>query len=351
MPSPLAIYQAKLVSDEIKSDQLQKHVVDAFEQLFINTNKKDNSWFFKNKRVFHGLYIYGSVGRGKTFLMDLFVQSLDEKIVRRQHFHAFMLWLHQELHKIKKKQDPIEIIIKNLAKEVKVLCLDEFLVHDITDAMLLATILYSLEKNGISLVTTSNVKPINLYEGGLQRKKFMPAIAWMQENMQILHLDGEQDYRTQSNITLSDTKWFSPITQDNQLRFEQAFSAQSHGQIIEHTAITINKRQLEVVKRSQSSIHFDFKTLCEEARNASDYLQLSQQYKCLFISINKAIEHEDRNTARRFITLIDVLYDTHTPLYVLSPIKFNAIYSGQELSFEMQRTVSRLTEMQQNQWS
>ena len=351
MSSPLALYQAKLARDEINSDELQKHVVDAFEQLFINTNKKDNSWFFKNKRVFHGLYIYGSVGRGKTFLMDLFVQSLDKKIVRRQHFHAFMLWLHQQLHQIKKQQDPIEIIIAKLAKEIKVLCLDEFLVHDITDAMLLATILYSLEKNGISLVTTSNVNPVNLYEGGLQRKKFMPAIAWMQENMQILHLDGDQDYRTGNATKNSEAKWLSPITQENQLIFEQAFSHQSHGQIIEHTPISINKRNLEVIKRSQSCIHFDFKTLCEQPRNASDFLQLGQQYKSVFVSIKNKISDDDRNTARRFITLIDVLYDTHTPLYVLSPVQFNEIYLGQELSFEMQRTISRLTQMQQNQWS
>ncbi len=351
MSSPLAIYQAKLASDEINSDELQKHVVDAFEQLFINTNKKDNSWFFKNPRVFHGIYIYGSVGRGKTFLMDLFAQSLDDKIVRRQHFHAFMLWLHQELHKIKKQQDPIQIVVKKLAKEIKVLCLDEFLVNDITDAMLLATILYSLEKNGISLVTTSNVNPINLYQGGLQRKKFMPAIAWMQENMQILHLDGEQDYRTQNGEKSSEDKWLSPITQEHQLTFEQAFSHQSHGQIIEHTPITINKRQLNVVKRSQSSIHFDFKTLCEQPRNASDFLQLCKQYKSIFISIENNISDEDRNSARRFITLIDVLYDSHMPLYVLSAVKFNEIYLGQELSFEMQRTVSRLTQMQKDHWS
>ncbi len=351
MPSPLTIYQAMIAGDEINSDALQKHVVNAFEQLFLNINKKDNSWFFKSKRAFHGLYIYGSVGRGKTFLMDLFVQSLDKKVVRRQHFHAFMLWLHQQLHCIKKQQDPIEIVVNKLAKEIKILCLDEFLVHDITDAMLLATVLYSLEKNGISLVTTSNVNPINLYEGGLQRKKFMPAIAWMQENMQILHLDGEQDYRTQNQTTQSDKKWFSPITQANQLAFEQAFSHQSHGQIIENTPITVNKRQLNVVKRSQSCIHFDFETLCQQPRNASDFLLLCKQFDNLFISINQAIDKQDGNTARRFITLIDVLYDNQTPLYVLSVVDFKNIYLGQELSFEMQRTVSRLTQMQQSHWS
>ncbi len=351
MPSPLQVYQQKLGSNEIKSDKLQNHVVQAFEQLFINTNKKDNSWFFKSPRVFHGLYIYGSVGRGKTFLMDLFAQCMDEKVIRRQHFHAFMLWLHQELHKIKNQQNPIDLVIKKLSKKVKVLCLDEFLVHDITDAMLLSNILYALEKYSISLVTTSNVKPINLYEGGLQRKKFLPAIAWVQENMQILHLDGEQDYRTQSNQNETDNKWFSPITQEKQLRFEQIFSHQSHGQIIENTPITINKRQLEVLKRSPSSIHFDFNTLCEQPRNASDYLQLCQRYNTIFITISTKIDEQDRNTARRFITLVDVLYDNHTPLYVLSAVTYTEIYQGQELSFEMKRTVSRLTQMQREQWN
>ena len=342
--SPLQVYKEKLAQGIIKQDILQNEVILGFEDLYNNLTTQKKHWFFKPKKEFDGLYIYGSVGRGKTFLMDLFVDCVSENIVRRQHFHEFMLWFHQQLRKIKNKQNPIDLVIKNLSEDTSVLCLDEFLVHDITDAMLLAGILQSLEKYKINLITTSNVNPIDLYAGGLQRKKFIPAITWMQENMNIIQLDGDYDYRS-TQISTSRT-WFNPIHKQNQDKFEQLFSQFVGADDLHISPITINKRQLCVIKRSDQHVMFEFETLCKQPRNANDFIKISQQYKTIFMVINEAIEKDDRNTTRRFITLIDVLYDANIPLYVLSVVDFKELYDGDELSFEMQRTVSRLTEMQ-----
>lgn len=344
--SPLKLYQKLVSQGEISKDSLQEQVVLAFENIRHNLHKESSYWFFKPKRSFNGLYIYGSVGRGKTFLMDLFIQTIDEKRVRRQHFHSFMKWLHLQLRQIKNQQNPLDTVIKDLSEEIDVLCLDEFLVHDITDAMLLAGILFAMQKYNISIITTSNVNPKDLYLGGLQREKFLPAISWMQQNMTIIQLDGEHDYRT-ADTTSSQQKWLSPINKHNETLFESRFSQLVGADDIHISAIEINKRKIEVIKRSDKYIMLEFEVLCMQPRNASDYIQLAEKYQTIFIVINHAIDKEDRNTARRFITLIDVLYDTNTPLYALSTVSFDEIYQGNELSFEMQRTVSRLTEQSQ----
>ncbi len=342
--TPLQIYTKKLESGDIKQDTLQNEVVLAFEDLYQDLTHPKKSWFFNPKPKFYGLYIFGSVGRGKTFLMDLFVETIEPKQIRRQHFHAFMLWFHQQLRSIKNQQNPVDLVIKHLSSEINILCLDEFLVHDITDAMLLAKILFALEENNISLVTTSNVNPVDLYQGGLQRKKFIPAIQWMQEQMKIMQLDGNLDYRVRSSQ--SNKKWFAPINDKNTNDFEHLFSQRVGSSNLHLSPIEINKRQLPIIKRSSQHIMFEFETLCMQPRNASDFLKICEQYQSVFMVINAEIEIDDRNTARRFITLIDVLYDTNTLLYVLSTVEFSQIYQGDELSFEMQRTVSRLTEMQ-----
>jgi cell division protein ZapE len=342
--TPLQIYTDKIEQGTIQQDTLQNEVVLGFEDLYQNINTSKKSWFFKSKPRFKGLYIYGSVGRGKTFLMDLFVDSIGQKLIRRQHFHQFMLWLHQQLRQIKNQQNPIDIVIESLSEDISVLCLDEFLVHDITDAMLLAKTLLALDKYGINLVTTSNVNPVDLYEGGLQREKFVPAIKWIKEHMNIMQLDGSHDYRTQhQNLN---KKWLNPINSENQTQFEQTYNQLVGLNNLHVSSITINKRQLDVIKRSDHHVMFEFDTLCMQPRNANDFIKLSEKYQSIFLVINAKIDNEDRNTARRFITLIDVLYDANIPLYVLSVIGFDKIYQGDELSFEMQRTHSRLSEMQ-----
>lgn len=342
---PLKSYQQQIDNGTIKKDELQKKVVLAFEELYTNLTQKRSRWFFKKKPCFHGLYIYGSVGRGKTFLMDLFVDCLDSQIVKRQHFHNFMRWLHQQLRQIKNQQNPIDIVISDLSQKTQVLCLDEFLVNDITDAMLLAEILFAMKKHHICLVTTSNVNPVHLYKGGLQRERFMPSIDWMQNEMEILQLDGNYDFRTAQSS--QSEKWLTPISDSNQTLFESRFSQLIAADNIHLSPITVNKRTVEVIKRSDNHIMLEFEVLCMQPRNADDYIKLAEKYQSLFIVINHEINREDRNTARRFITLVDVMYDTQTPMYVLSAVPYEEIYQGDDLAFEMQRTISRLTEQSQ----
>ncbi|HHL31987.1 MAG TPA: cell division protein ZapE, partial [Oceanospirillales bacterium] len=282
--SPLQVYQARIEQGEIKQDLLQNEVVLSFENLYQQLSRPKTNWFFKRKPVFHGLYIYGCVGRGKTFLMDLFVQTIKPDSIRRQHFHAFMSWFHQQRQQIKNQQDPIDLVIKKLATNVSVLCLDEFLVHDITDAMILSKILLALEKYGVSLVTTSNINPADLYQSGLQRKKFLPAIAWMQKNMQILQLDGNYDYR--GSHLGDDSKWFTPINTNSQNLFEVSFNQLVGSKQLHLSPIVINKRSMDVIKRTDVHIMIEFDTLCKQPRNASDYMQLCQQYQSLFMVID-----------------------------------------------------------------
>lgn len=349
MPSPFAKYQLLLDQKEIDADERQHEVVQAFENLFQQiTSPKNDSWWKKligtDKLNNKGLYIHGHVGRGKTFLMDLFVESLNPEIITRKHFHEFMTWFHKQLRQEKKVVDPIEAIIKKLSTKTQVLCLDEFLVLDITDAMILSGILKSLSKHSIHLVTTSNIEPKDLYYGGLQRKKFLPAIAWLENNTNILHLGGDKDFRQQHSS--SQNLWLYPSNQQNEHLFEEQFS-----KIIQHETLTldpieISKRKIPVIKRSEYYGMFEFESLCADARSAQDYLELSKIYKAIFIVINHKIDDEDRNTARRFINLIDVFYDRETPIFALSVVDFTQMYNGKELQFEMQRTHSRLTEMQ-----
>jgi cell division protein ZapE len=256
-----------------------------------------------------------------------------------------MLWFHQNLRKIKNQQSPINTLIKNLSETVNVLCLDEFLVHDITDAMILSKILESMQLYNISLVTTSNIHPNQLYRGGLQRQRFLATIAWINNNMHILHLDGAHDFRQQKLVT-TERNWLTPNNQDNQELFEQLFSQKIAAEKLHISAIEINKRSLAVIKRTKNHIMFEFETLCYQPRNANDFIQICKLYKSIFVVIANKIEDSDRNTARRFITLIDVFYDYQTPLYVISNIDYNDLYCGDDLAFEMQRTISRLNEMQ-----
>jgi cell division protein ZapE len=341
--SPLQSYQKKLNTNEIKQDALQLEVVLGFEDLYLQLQKDSNLWFFQPRPKFKGMYIYGSVGRGKTFLMDLFVETINKDKILRQHFHGFMLWFHQQLHSLKKQQNPIDLVIKKLSKQISVLCLDEFLVNDITDAMILSRILLALNKHHISLVTTSNINPQELYLGGLQRQRFLPAINWIQKHMHVIQLDGNYDFR--KSTIQNNNKWLTPINNYNQNIFEQTFSQLTGDDNLHLSSIEINKRPMSVIKRCRKHIMFEFDILCKQARNASDYIKLAQKYKSIFIVIDAKIENDDRNTAKRFITLIDVLYDNKTSLYVLSQFSIEHIYQGQELAFEMKRTLSRLTEM------
>ncbi len=350
MAGPKYNYLSEIESGVIWRDELQAHVVDEFERLYLDlTGPRSNRWLFAKKSPTpQGIYIYGSVGRGKTHLMDLFYDSLPDQVgKKRQHYHEFMLWLHQQLRNQTETKDPLNHICKKLAKEVQVLCLDEFLVNDIANAMLLAVMLDAFSQYGIALVTTSNVKPNNLYKGGLQRAKFLPAIDWIMQYMKVMHLDGNHDFRQQQG-EIGDQQhenWYFPINQSSLFHLEDCFKQLIQNDNQSTAAWQINDRQLEVIKYSPKTLWCSFDALCKQPRNAADYIEIAKRIDSLILSNIPQMSTNNDNEARRFITLIDVMYENEVKIIAQAACHYKIIYHGQKMAFEFERAASRLAEL------
>ena len=379
--SPLAIYQAK-IGAELIEDPAQAQAVLALDKLYQQIIGRTDAQPIK------GLYLWGDVGRGKTFLMDLFFNALPQQGKLRLHFHRFMARVHQALKEHAGQRDPLKLIAKNLAQECKVLCFDEFFVSDIGDAMILAGLFETLFAQGVVLVATSNIPIERLYENGLARHRFLPCIALLQAHTQMLHLNGEQDHRlhalnhepsaeaiaaTSKNIGLTGT-----------LDFEAIFTALTHGApLLEASTLRICQRDIPVVHattedQQPSVAWFDFHALCDGPRSQLDYIEIASRFKVLMLSNvprlggevkgwirargtedgtgdNQAATTGERqlsyaandDPARRFISLIDELYDQGVSLYLSCDVPLSELYQGGALCFEFRRTYSRLIEMSQ----
>ncbi len=346
MTSPKQKYVAEIDAGIIWRDELQAEVVDEFDRLYHELiQPRTKRWFFQSPLPApQGIYIYGSVGRGKTHLMDLFYDSLPEPVGKqRQHYHEFMLWLHHELRHQGDIQDPLDYICKKLATRTQILCLDEFLVNDIANAMLLAGMLKAFSRYGIALVTTSNVMPDNLYLDGLQRAKFLPAIGWIKQHMQVMHLDGEHDYRLQDEQ--QHEHWYYPINDSSAFHLQDQFQQLTDQAQADTTAWQINDRQLEVVQYHNQTLWCEFDTLCAEARHAADYIAIAARIKTLIIANIPNMSAVDDSAARRFITLIDVMYEHEIKIIAQAACHYQMIYQGEKLSFEFERAASRLAEL------
>ncbi|TDR19438.1 cell division protein ZapE [Marinicella litoralis] len=350
MSGPKYNYLSEIEAGVIWRDELQAHVVAEFERLYQGlTGPRSNRWLFaKTPPTQQGIYIYGSVGRGKTHLMDLFYDSLPDQVGKqRQHYHEFMLWLHEQLRSQTDTKDPLKQICKKLAKDVQVLCLDEFLVNDIANAMLLAVMLEAFSQYGIALVTTSNVKPDNLYKGGLQRAKFLPAIEWIKQNMKVMHLDGSHDYRQQDS-ELADQQhenWYYPINESSLFHINDCFKLLTKADNQSTADWQINDRSLSVVKYSPKTLWCQFDALCKQARNAADYIEIAKKIDTLIISDIPQMSADNDNEARRFITLIDVMYENDVKIIAQAACHYKIIYHGTKMAFEFERSSSRLAEL------
>jgi len=350
MAGPKFNYLSEIESGVIWRDELQAHVVDEFERLYLGlTGPRANRWLFAKKPPTpKGIYTYGSVGRGKTHLMDLFYDSLPDDVGKqRQHYHEFMLWLHQQLRSQSDTKDPLDPIFKKLAKDVQVLCLDEFLVNDIANAMLLAVMLEAFSQYGIALVTTSNVKPDNLYKGGLQRAKFLPAIEWIKQNMQVMHLDGAHDYRQQNSHSADQQheNWYYPINESSLFHIKNYFAQLTQNDKQSTAAWQINDRQLPVIKYSSTTLWCGFEALCKQPRNAADYIEIAKRINTLILSNIPQMSADNDNEARRFITLIDVMYENEVKIIAQAACHYKIIYHGKKMAFEFERAASRLAEL------
>jgi cell division protein ZapE len=297
-----------------------------------------------------GLYLWGGVGRGKTWLMDLFFHSLPFEAKRRRHFHRFMYDVHARLKALGPRETPLEQVAEDLAAEARVICFDEFFVSDIADAMILATLLEALFRRGVTLVATSNVQPRDLYREGLQRQRFLPAIGLLEENTRVLAVDAGTDYRLRQLTQAGTYLDSNDSTSDRKL--DELFTDLSDG--TEDTesggTIEVEGRRIPVVKESENVIWFEFEALCEGPRSQNDYIEIAREYQSVIVSHVPRLEATRENAARRFIALVDELYDRHVNLILSAAAPPTGLYRGDRLTFEFQRTVSRLTEMQTEEY-
>lgn len=356
--TPEIRYQQALSQEGFSRDPAQAQAVEHLQSLFkqlvspqsAGLKRWLNALTKKDKTPLKGLYLWGGVGRGKTWLMDSFYQCLPFEDKVRIHFHHFMRRIHKELKSLEGEKNPLQMVAQRLAKETRIICFDEFFVSDITDAMILGGLFEQLFQRGVILVATSNVEPDHLYENGLQRARFLPAIALLKQHTKAINLDGGIDYRLRllekANI------WHSPVTKQTRQHLSDFFVqlVVDKAMIKEGQSLAINDRTIESVKVGEDSGWFTFSALCDGPRSQNDYIELASEFQTIILSEVPVLSSDQDNQARRFINLVDEFYDRNVKLIVSSDVQPEMIYTGNNLVFEFQRTISRLQEMQSKEY-
>ena len=292
-----------------------------------------------------GIYLWGGVGRGKTFLVDAFHAELPIRDKRREHFHRLMQDVHARLAKHRDRASPLEQVASDLAAKARILCIDEFVVGDVADAMILGTLLEALFRRGVTLVATSNLPPKDLYRGGLQRERFLPAIALIEKHCRVMELDGGTDYRLRQLERA--TLWLGPAAPDAEARLAAEFERLADGRGERDVRVQVEGRPVRARREAEGVVWFDFRELCEGPRSAADYIEIARCYQALFLSGVPVMGATADDAARRFITLVDELYDRGVKIVVSAAADApEALYRGERLAFEFRRTASRLHEMQ-----
>ena len=295
-----------------------------------------------------GLYIWGGVGRGKTFLMDGFYHCLPYRRKRRIHFHHLMVEVHQGMQQLAHERDPLIALADRIGKETRLLCLDEFHVDDIADAMILGRLLQALFERGVVLLTTSNQAPDDLYPHGLQRQNFLPAIALLKRELKVLHLDSVMDYRMQQMAR--DPLFLPAADPATTSHMEQLFQRLTAGMGQEGGSIAVRNIHIPTRRHAREVVWFDFAELCGGHHDQSDYLAIAQRYSTLFLSDIPCMMADNAAAGRRFTWLIDVLYDHHVNLVASFEVPLEELYAAGRQDGEAQRILSRLTEMQTHRY-
>ena len=352
--SPLTWYQAASQQTAFIRDAAQARAIEHLDRLWTELmmfKRKRNRFLGRSLRspqLPKGLYFYGGVGRGKSFLMDAFYGCLPYRRKRRVHFHAFMAEIHQRLRGLKSEANPLKAVAAEIAKETRVLCFDEFHVSDIADAMILGRLLENLFNEGVVLVATSNYAPSELYPQGQNRSSFLPTIASIEEKLTILNVDGGEDYRHRT-LTAAEV-FYIPANDENERKLADLFTQVTAGQAERPSEIEIHGRMLRCKKRTDKAIWFDFRMLCFGPRSQADYLYLSEHYKMIFVSGIEKLSQAERAEARRLTWLIDVMYDYRVKFCATCDVPVGEIYVEGDFAQEFVRTASRLTEMQSQEY-
>lgn len=358
LDTPLSRYKKDLEKPEFEKDDAQQLAVNHLQRLFDDLvgQKAIKPSFFQRfgliaeprKQPVQGLYFWGGVGRGKTYLVDMFFDCLPFEQKLRMHFHRFMHRVHLERKELKDEKDPLVIIGKKIAKQARVLCFDEFVVNDVADAVILVKLMQTLFDEGVSLVATSNVEPKNLYKGGLQRDLFIPAINLIYQFTDVANIDSGVDYRLRF-LDKAET-YFSPVDDNANQGMQYNFTHLSPEPGVEGATIEVEGRELTSIKRADGVIWFDFNELCDGPRSQNDYIELARCFHSILLSGVPVLDRYKEDQARRFINLVDVFYDHNVKLIISAEVEASEIYKGKRVEFEFQRTISRLQEMQSHDY-
>lgn len=350
---PMERYRQALASGSITADPAQAAVMEKLDRIQIQLTAlpANRGWWqrllFRWQRqpaVARGLYIWGGVGRGKTMLMDWFFASLGPGIGLRMHFHRFMQRVHHDLDTFKGIANPLHKVADGFAAEGRVLCFDEFFVSDIGDAMLLGELMKALFERGVLLVATSNVEPRRLYENGLQRSRFLPAIDLIETHCEVHWLDGPVDYRLRVLEKAELFHWPLDAAADESL--QRSFQALATDVPKEHVELIVESRTIIARKIADDVAWFDFSAVCEGPRSQNDYIELAREFHTVLLSDVPIFTTRKEDAARRFISLVDEFYDRSVKLIISAAAPIADLYQGDRLRFEFDRTQSRLLEMQ-----
>jgi cell division protein ZapE len=356
-------YQALIADEQLDADAAQAAMVQELgalaamlQQHRLSRKSSALGWLFARKTSsdpLKGLYIYGEVGRGKTMLMDLFFESLDIKRKRRAHFHSFMADVHGRIHAWRqlskegkaKGSDPIEAVAQQLVDEAWVLCFDEFSVTDIADAMILGRLFTALWIHGVVVIATSNVEPDDLYKNGLNRTLFLPFVAQLRTHMSVVSLQAKTDYRREK--IGAGALYFCPADKYAEREIDKTWQRLTLAHEPNPVVVHVNGRHVDVPQASDGTARFVFEDLCTKPLGAADYLEIARQFHTIIIEYIPVMTLARRNEAKRFITLIDVLYENNVKVILSSDAPVEKLYSSREgfEVFEFDRTVSRLIEM------
>ncbi len=356
--TPLQRYQHDLQRSGFLRDDAQQAAVEKLQVLhdrLIAAPQQDMSLFdrlFRNRRAARvsGLYLWGGVGRGKTYLMDSFFESLPFQDKLRVHFHRFMRRVHRDLDALKGEKNPLKKVAQGIALEARVLCFDEFFVSDITDAMILGILMEELFANGVTLVATSNIAPDGLYQNGLQRQRFLPAIALLKQHCEVVNIDGGIDYRLRS-LAQADLYHY-PHGEIAEQSLREVFESlvPSPEEVRKEVMLEVEGRDIPALYVGEDVAWFDFAALCAGPRSQNDYIELAREFHAVLVSDVPQLFRDIDDQTRRFVNLIDEFYDRNVKVALSAAVPLSELYRGGGLGFEFERTKSRLREMQSHDY-
>ena len=360
--TPLERYQQDLLRPDFQEDATQYSAVEKLQTLFDalvteSLQGEKSGVVGRIKSIFSGtpktepcmgLYFWGGVGRGKTYLMDVFYDCLPFENKMRSHFHRFMQHVHHELRDLEGTKNPLDTVAQRIADDARVICFDEFFVSDITDAMILGGLFEKLFELGVTLVATSNIIPDELYKNGLQRQRFLPAIAELKKNCEVFNVDGGVDYRLRA---LEQAELYHcPLDATADESLMKSLISLAPDELSENIDVEVNDRMLHCRYEADDVIWFDFKELCDGPRSQNDYIELARIYHAVILSDIPRLTADKEDQARRFINLIDEFYDRNVKLVISAEVPIHQLYDGSRLVFEFERTQSRLLEMQSHDY-